>query len=373
MRSLLVSRRSGVNRREAVIRRIVTTAAALAATLGLASLGFAGAGAAQAVSNDPAPLALAAVGQAGSYFDVTLNPGASVTLQVARTNPGTTDATAHSFAGSVFTIVNGGFGAGDGTGAPTGATNWVNYPDQVFALAAGATDVASFSVHVPAGTAPGQYISSIVLQNNVAAAGQGQVALDRIVRQAVAISIRVPGALHPKFSLGAASHESTGGRSVVSVALSNTGNQNLKPAGTMTVKDANQKVVSQAPVTMGSVYAGMDTKVAVTFGGLFLPGEYTVTLTLSDASTGASADITDVPFTVVPPATQTQTPLAPLPAIVQDAIDHPGLNTLILMLIGLCVVAGIVVAVRALRRLRAKVKATGDSDNSSDSEVPPTL
>jgi hypothetical protein len=124
---------------------------------------------------------------------------------------------------------------------------------------------------------------------------------------------------------------------------------------------------------MGSVYAGMDTKVAVTFGGLFLPGEYTVTLTLSDASTGASADITDVPFTVVPPATQTQTPLAPLPAIVQDAIDHPGLNTLILMLIGLCVVAGIVVAVRALRRLRAKVKATGDSDNSSDSEVPPTL
>ena len=336
-------------------RRLVALVVLLTATWGA----VAGAGSAQAAS-DPAPLALSAVGQAGSYFDVTINPGSTLTLDVARTNPGSSAAMAHSFAGSVFTIVNGGFGAVDSAADVTGATTWVNYPDQVFSLGAGVTDIKSFTVKVPAGTAPGQYISSIVLQNNEAAPGEGQVALDRIVRQAIAISIRVPGALNPEFSIGAASYENVAGRSVVSVALSNVGNQNLKPAGTMTIKDAAKKVVSEAPVTMGSVYAEMDTSVAVTFAGLFLPGEYTVTLFLTDPLTGVSASIIDAPFTVVLPSSDSQSPLTSLPAIFQDAVDNPGILTFVLVLIGLLIVAVVVVGYLAFRRLRTRLRATGD-------------
>jgi hypothetical protein len=356
---------------EASQRRVPSRRLALAAVAFLVAMfgAIAGAGSAQA-ANDATPLGLAAVGQSGSYFDVTINPGATLGLEVARTNPGAVAVTAHSFAGSVFTIVNGGFGAVDSDAAATGATRWVNYPDEVFGLGAGATDIKGFAVTVPYGTPPGQYISSIVLQNNESTPGEGHVALDRIVRQAVAISIRVPGPLNPEFSVGAASHEGVGGRSVVSVALRNLGNQNLKPAGTMTIKDSAKKVVSEAPVTMGSVYAEMDTSVAVTFAGLFLPGEYTVTLFLTDPLTGVSASITDVPFTVVLPPSQSDSPVTQLPAIFQDAVANPGILTLILVAIGLFIAAALTLGIIAFRRLRAKVRTAGESD--AGSPPPPT-
>jgi hypothetical protein len=283
-----------------------------------------------------------------------------------------TAATALTYAASVFTIVNGGFGAQGSDDPATGATTWVRYANEVFPLAAGETNSADFTVTVPAGTAPGQYISSIVLQNNVAIPGQGQVALDRVVRQAVAISITVPGALEPTFSLGAASSATVGGRSVVSVALKNTGNQNLKPAGTMAIKDASRKVVSEAPVTMGSVYAGMPTTVAVTLDGLLLPGKYTVTLELADVATGASASITDVPFTVLPPNGPTVSALTELPAIVQDAIERPGWVTVLLVLLVASLLALVTAAVVLIRRSRKGVFAPASAAAATVSVEPPT-
>lgn len=328
----------------------------LVGLLAAALLALAGAQGAQAAAAAPS-LSLTALGQSGSYFDVTIAAGESRSLQVARSNPGPAPVAAHSYAGSVFTIVNGGFGAG-GSGDPVaGATAWVHYPDEVFALGAGVTDTKSFTVSVPAGTAPGQYISSIVLQGNEAAPGAGQVSLDRVLRQAVAIAIRVPGPLQPAFSLGAATHDTVGGRSVVAVALGNDGNENLKPAGTMTVKDQTQTVVSEAPVSMGSVYAGMKTTVAVTLGGHLLPGQYTVSLVLSDPSTGAAASIADVPFTVAEPVAPSQSVVAALPAIVQDAMEHPGLNTLVIILIIVALLALAAAAILLIRR-RAKRKCS---------------
>jgi len=261
-----------------------------------AFLSFGGAVAAAGAS--PAPLGLEAVGQAGSFFDLTIAPGSTVTLGVARTNPGASVVTAHSYASSVFTIANGGFGAANAGVPAAGATRWVRYPDEMFSLAPGATNMKSFTVTVPAGTAPGQYISSIVLQNNTALPGEGAVALDRVVRVAVAISIRVPGPLNPRFSYGAASIATSAGNSVVSVALHNDGNQNLKPAGTMTIRDSAGKTVSRSPVAMGTVYAGMDTTLALTLRGELLPDHYTVAVDLTDSTTGAAAVVTDAAFTV---------------------------------------------------------------------------
>jgi hypothetical protein len=353
-------------RRQRFTRRFTSFGSAVTVAV---LLSFPGASTAQAAT-EAAPLSLAAVGQGGSYFDVTISAGSTLQLEVARSNPGSGAVTAHSYVGSVFTIVNGGFGATDSGETMTGASAWVDYPDEVFSLDAGVTDTKAFTVTVPTGTLPGEYISSIVLQNNDALPGEGQVALDRVIRQAVAISIRVPGALEPDFSLGAASHDTVGGRSVVSVELGNEGNQHLKPAGTMTVKDATKTVVSEAPVTMGSVYAGMDTSVAVTLGGLLLPGEYTVTLVLADPSTGVTASITDVPFTVVDPPTEIQSAVAQLPAIVQDVIEKPLLRTLILVLAALLVLGlALVVTLRIRRWAKKRAAALAVSTENGETAI----
>jgi hypothetical protein len=280
-------------------------------------------GAAAAAVSDPAPLGLTAVGQAGSFFDVTIAPGTTLTLDVNRTNPGSRAVTARSYAGSVFTIVNGGFGATASGASATGATRWVNYPEEVFLLAPKTTSTKSFTVTVPAGTAPGEYISSIVLQDSAVTAGSGPVALARVLRQAIAISIRVPGALTPGFSLGAVSHSSVAGNSVVSVDLTNQGNQHLRPAGTLTIRDASQRIVSQAPLTLGTVYAGMSSTVAVTLNGALLPGGYTVTLALTDPETGAAARITNVPFTIAAPVEESPPNIVEVISNIIDAIVNP--------------------------------------------------
>jgi hypothetical protein len=242
------------------------------------------------------------VGQTGSYFDLTIAPGETVTLEVARTNPGNVAVTAHSYAASVFTIVNGGFGAADSNSPSSGATKWVHYSDEVFSLAPRGTDTRSFSVTVPAGTAPGQYISSIVLQNNRSLPGEGPVALDRVVRTAVAISIRVPGPLRPQATFGSAAVKTVAGNSVVSVALHNDGNQHLAPVGTMTIRDSSGALVSNSPVAMGTVYAGMDTSVALTLRGELPEGRYTVTVNLTDPASGVIVRILDAPFRIEPVA-----------------------------------------------------------------------
>jgi len=115
-------------------------------------------------------------------------------------------------------------------------------------LPAGQANTRTFTVSVPTGTAPGEYLTSLILENDVAIQGSGSVTLNQIVRQAVAVSIRIPGPLEPAFAFKAASHMITADRSVVDVQITNTGNSNLKPAGTLTIHDHTGKIVAQAPV-----------------------------------------------------------------------------------------------------------------------------
>ncbi len=81
------------------------------------------------------------------------------------------------------------------------------------------------------------------------------------------------------------------------------------------------KTVAQAPVTMDSFYAHTDTPAETTLGGKLQPGDYTVSLTLTDPTTKASATGTNLPFTVAEQTAQNSTgpQQGQLPQILQDA------------------------------------------------------
>ena len=280
--------------------------------------------AAAAVADDlqQVKLSLKPVDQTGSYFALTMDPGQSRQLKVELGNHGTSAIAARTYAADVYSIINGGFGAKDRDSTPTGTTSWLSYPGQVLQLPAGQASIRSFTVTVPPGTAPGEYVSSLILENDAPLQGSGSVALNQIVRQAIAVSIRVPGPLQPAFGFGQAEHKITAEHSVVDIGITNTGNANLKPAGNLSIRDHNGKTVAQAPVTMDSVYAHSDTKVETTLGGKLQPGNYTASITLTDPTTKTTATGTDLPFTVAdtPLATTGNTAQAgQLPQILQDA------------------------------------------------------
>ncbi|WP_104198564.1 hypothetical protein [Cryobacterium sp. Y29] len=293
---------------------------------------------AAALIEDRGLLALTAVGHNGSFFDVTVAAGSSSTLQVALNNQTESPIAVRSFAATVYSITNGGFGAREAGTPASGATLWVDYADTTFILAPDPATTRSFRVSVPAGTAPGEYVSSIVLQNDVPIAGSGDVALDRVIRQVVAISIRVPGLLAPSFTVEDVSHRLLGGNSSVAVGISNTGNQHLYPEGLMVLRDDANREISQAAITMGSLYAHSESgRVAAIFDGELDPGDYTVSMTLTDPETGASASIDGARFTVAEAAASATSRIAQLPQILRAPTESPGLvvGALVAGLLGL--------------------------------------
>jgi len=115
------------------------------------------------------------------------------------------------------------------------------------------------------------------------------------------------------------------------------------------------KTVAQAPVTMDSFYAHTDTLAETTLGGKLQPGDYTVSLTLTDPTTKASATGTNLPFTVAEQTAQNSTgpQQGQLPQILQDAGTGAS-PYLIDIAIAIAVLAGLAVVFFLHRRNRRR-------------------
>jgi hypothetical protein len=287
-----------------VLRRCLLTSIAAAALLGPLAVATAGT-AATGGSAQPVQLSIKPVGSPGQYFDLEIRPGQQRRLTVALGNNGPVRVRALTYPADVYSIVNGGFGAALRGSLVSGSTSWLSYPTGELTLNPGRAAVREFTLTIPPGTPSGEYVTSIVLENAVPLHGTGTVALDQIIRQAVAVAIRVPGPLRPSLGIGAASHKVAAARSVVAVGVTNTGNQMLKPAAALTIHDHGGTLVAHATVPMDSFYAGTTTKVEITLEEQLSPGRYSADLVLKDAETGAQATARDLPFMVAPPASQT--------------------------------------------------------------------
>lgn len=246
-------------------------------------------------------LAIRPIDQTGQFFDVTMRPGETRTLEVELANVGDTAIAARTFAADVYTIINGGFGARLRDEPQTGTTLWLDYSTDVLQLPAGEGIRRTFELAVPADAQPGEYITSLVLENDEPIRGSGDVALDQIVRQAMAVVVTVPGARLPALAIGAASHKVVVDKSVVAVALDNTGNVRLKPIAEFVLLDAAGAEVSRTSVPMDTFYADTDTLVEVPLAALLQPGTYSVRLTLEDAAQDLRADEPAIPFVVEAP------------------------------------------------------------------------
>jgi len=237
----------------------------------------------------PIKLALQPIGQTGSFFDLTLRPGEARALSVEISNAGTAAIAARTYASDVYTIVNGGFGARLRDEPETGVSRWLDYPTNVLDLSVGEAVRRTFRVAVPKDAGPGEYITSLVLENDDPIRDGGAIALDQIVRQAVAVVITVPGKRSPALAIGGATHTVVAGKSVVAVAAENPGNVRLKPVATFTLRNAAGVQVSQATVPMDTFYAHTGTSIEVPLDALLVPGTYSVRLSLDDARQGVRA------------------------------------------------------------------------------------
>jgi hypothetical protein len=250
-------------------------------------------------------LSITPVGADGAYFKVSAKPGETTQLVVQLGNHGDAPLAVRTFPADAYSIVNGGFGAKLDGEATSGATAWIDYAAETLVLEPDTSVTRSFMLSVPADAQPGDYITSLIIQNAEPLQGTGNVALNQVLRQAIAVAIDVPGPRVPALSIGAIAHKMAAGTSFVSFAVTNTGNANLKPAGEFVLTDAHGVEVDRRQVAMGSVYAGNITTLELPYDHLLAAGDYTASLTLTDAATGATAQVAhatlSVPALTAPP------------------------------------------------------------------------
>jgi len=132
-------------------------------------------------AHEPPRLGLTPTGEIGQFFALSMEPGASRQLTVELGNVGHDSLLARTYAADAYTIINGGFAAELFGEAPSGTTQWLDYPDREVTLGPGEALVIDFTVSVPAATVPGEYIAALVAENAepYRDAGAGGVSMDR--------------------------------------------------------------------------------------------------------------------------------------------------------------------------------------------------
>jgi len=243
----------------------------------------------------------------GSFFQLSLKPGETKRLSVQFANQYDQPLALRSFVSDTFTLTNGGLGVNDEGKSTHAPTTWIAYPADTCKLKPNEGREIAFTVSVPADAKPGNYVAALVLQTADTVPVEGTALFDQIIRKAIAVDITVPGKSDPRFETGDATYATGPNVPSLSVDITNTGNERLRPEGEISLRDALGTEVLSADVAMGSVYAGTVTQLQFVLQQPLPEGTYTVELNLADTATKAKATSSNLSFTASAPATPIQT------------------------------------------------------------------
>ncbi len=188
------------------------------------------------------------------YFVFTVAPDGTGTGAVIVSNVGTATGTAKLFTTDATT--------GRTTGTvyetnkqPTRAGSWITLSSTAVTLAPGAHRQVAFTVHVPAGTPPGEWVGGVVAEasHQLASSSSKQKANVQIkIRDLtiVAVESKVPGPRVVDFRIGSVTTGGRKGFQQLFVHFASKGNVLLKPVGRVSIFDSANKLVETLPFTM---------------------------------------------------------------------------------------------------------------------------
>lgn len=279
----------------------------------------------------------------GTYVDRTLNPGEAATVTMLVGNTGTVEQSFVVYPTNARTAEGGGFLAADVDEPTQGVTDWLDLESQEVTLEPGTGQLIEFTIRVPEGAEPGQYLTAVAAQHATDFAVEGSDAFRQIIRFAIPVFIRVPGAAETIFSIDAITASVDDAFSYVSIDIRNDGDIRVRPEGTITIRDSEGRIIATIPVAMDSVYAHDGTTLTVGAMGVLDDGEYLVAVDLIDPESQVTVQVEQV-VTVqgadaggLPGLSIEQAGLSPMPsaddvqfvavdAVILNMVDAPILN-----------------------------------------------
>jgi hypothetical protein len=291
-----------------------------------------------------------------SYFVFGATPGQTIQSTVLVSNGGTlagtvnlssVDATTGATSGTVFL---------DTTTPPQAVGAWIHLDQQHLTLAPGEQRTVGFTVTVPTDATAGQHVGGLVAEDAApkpaTVSGDLRVNVRTLVQTAVQINL--PGPRVDQVALGGVTAGGQPSDQTLLLALTNAGNQMVKPKGTLTVTNAQDQVVQQLPMQLDTFLPGTTIQYPVHVQKQALgDGTYQATLHLTYGVGG----VTDAKrtFSITPAQVArvfpTSVPLAPpSPAVARTAPSRLLLLTLVQDLALAVALAAAIGLVATLRR-----------------------
>ena len=179
------------------------------------------------------------------HYLVQLRPGESITQTVKITNTAKQTVLTRITGADALTNEATGVAFRSPLNAQALQAKWISVATPAVTLAVGETRLVSFTVRVPPGTPPGQYMAGISAwvplgsRPKPPAAGPNQAtfALDLQIQRVIPIEIDVPGAWAPQLSVNGANAIPTEVGVTLGVHIANTGNAFALGSGVIRVPD----------------------------------------------------------------------------------------------------------------------------------------
>jgi hypothetical protein len=224
-----------------------------ALTMSLFGLGFAAAPAgAQADSTRVIAAAIpdgAATSPNGDYYLLQATPGQEITQQVKIANTNNTPVKVAVEPVDAGTSPNTGTTFGEPGDAKTGTARWITVSSPEITVTEGMERLVNFTVRVPDGTKPGQYLAGIsasvpkaTSDRNRNEPNQAAMSLELTFQRVIAVEIDVPGDWAPKLVVSGAQAEATPDGVSIGVHIANQGNAFARGRGSMRVASTNTDV-----------------------------------------------------------------------------------------------------------------------------------
>jgi WxL Interacting Protein, peptidoglycan binding domain len=225
------------------------------------------------------------------YFVYTSVPDETETGSVIVSNVGTqtgtvklftTDATTGRTTGTVY----------ETNKRPTRAGSWIRLSSTAVRLAPGTHRQVAFTVHVPTGTPPGEWVGGIVAEASHRRAGsnaQHKANVQIQIRDLtiIAVESRVPGRRVTDFRIGQVAAGGRTGFQQLFVHFASKGNVLVRPTGRVSIFSSDDKLVETVPFTMDTFLPRTAIDYPLLLETALGAGDYRATVTLQAPGAGA--------------------------------------------------------------------------------------
>lgn len=174
------------------------------------------------------------------HFSYALQAGAHLRDAVIVDNFTAGPLTLNMYRANALTTPQGGFAPGQQAQPPLGATPWIALSRATLILPPHSEQRVPFTVAIPRGTPPGDYLATIV----GAPVSTQRVAngLTLVSRAALVVDVTVVGHAHPALSLGVPQVSGQGPNRLVTIDVANTGNVLISLSGTIDVSNGSDQL-----------------------------------------------------------------------------------------------------------------------------------